>query len=737
MGKINQRIAAISWLFCSALSTASIGQFNLGFKEDLSLIFNEGNDLRLSTTGGFSFPQFGQIKLNADDDLDLVVFDRGMNILKMFIYNAQTQEYDYSPEFETAFPSDLIEMLQLRDYDCDGFNDLFTYGAGGFKVYRNNAAFPPQFELVKSKLKSTYGSIFTGIYLLPGDMPAIVDVDNDGDLDILTFGNVNSENTIEYHQNQSIENYGNCDSLEFIAVTQCWGNIEEPANTSVLVSTTCKGIVPPNARDERFHPGSTLLAIDTDADTDLDIIIGDIQTDELVFAINAGDANSASIDVNQQSTDFPNAQDKANMQYMVTGFQIDADQNGSQDLVLSVNNRIDSSCNAEHIWLYDNTSLGAANYVLNTKEFLIGEMLDLGSSAVPAEMDVDGDGLNDLLIASSFKRTPTTNVKSRLHYFKNIGSSANPKYSLANGDFAQWSIFGFADAYPALGDLDGDGDLDMLVGVASGDLYYFTNTPSGGLANFSLTQPEYMNIQSIGSNAAPEIADVNGDGKLDLLIGEKLGYVSYFENTGTTSSAAFASLPTIAKFGGIDISYFCCNGYAAPKFLSDGTHGSGKYLFIGTSEKQIKIYELSQQLTDTFALVDSILINAGRIAPLLSDLTNDGINDLLVGTGEGGVKFYKSDANYPVGLLPITAKNSSMNIGVFPNPARETTIISIEPALKCSIVITDMWGRVMSKRLSHMESAIQIDVSTFPAGIYTVALFHADGVQTQSLAIVH
>jgi len=246
-----------------------------------------------------------------------------------------------------------------------------------------------------------------------------------------------------------------------------------------------------------------------------------------------------------------------------------------------------------------------------------------------------------------------------------------------------------------------------------------------------------MNIQSIGGNAAPEIADVNGDGKLDLLIGEKLGYVSYFENTGTTSSAAFASVPSIAKFGSIDISYFCCNGYAAPKFLSDGTHGSGKYLFIGTSEKQIKIYELSQQLTDTFALVDSIQINAGRIAPLLSDLNNDGINELLVGTGEGGVKFYKSDANYPVGLLPITAKNSSISIGVFPNPAHETALITMEPALKCSIVITDMWGRMVSNTNSTKQTNIQIDVSAFPDGIYTIAVFYADGVQTQSMAIVH
>ena len=94
-----------------------------------------------------------------------------------------------------------------------------------------------------------------------------------------------------------------------------------------------------------------------------------------------------------------------------------------------------------------------------------------------------------------------------------------------------------------------------------------------------------MGINSIDQNAAPEIADINGDGLLDLLVGERVGTIAYFENTGTLSSAQFASAPTIAEFGKIDVSFFCCNGFAAPRYVNNPAFGDKPYLFVGTSEK--------------------------------------------------------------------------------------------------------------------------------------------------------
>ena len=71
------------------------------------------------------------------------------------------------------------------------------------------------------------------------------------------------------------------------------------------------------------------------------------------------------------------------------------------------------------------------------------------------------------------------------------------------------------------GDVDGDGDSDMIVGHSEGSLIYFQNLAGvGNPCIFVLSQVNYQSID-VGDNAVPQLIDVNRDGKLDLLIGEK------------------------------------------------------------------------------------------------------------------------------------------------------------------------------------------------------------------------
>lgn len=720
MVKIGKAITFL--LVCSGfwIPQKGLGQFNLGFHESDALRFSDDSLLRLATVGGFDNAQFSEIHLNGDTRSDLFVFDRANDTWRTFVYNAATDRYDHAPEYERLFPGELEDLVLLRDYNCDGSADIFCYHQGGLRVFRNTGSTPPAFVLASSMLQSQYGSIVTSMPVLPGDVPAIVDVDGDGDLDILSFGIVNSENTIEFHENQSIDLYGHCDSLVFNVATQCWGNVEEPQNSSELVETTCKGIVAPGAgRDERLHPGSSLLLIDTDNDGDKDLVVGDIQTDVLVHAINAGDAQSATIDVNQQSTLFPNSLDPAKMQYLVAGYELDADHDGRPDLVLTVNNNIDSSCNTQHQWLYRNLSSGAPLYSLQTKSFLLEEMVDLGSNACPVAMDVDGDGLRDLLIATDYRRSPFGATGSRLHYFRNTGSAAQPDFTEVNGNFASWSLFNFQGASPALGDMDNDGDLDMVVGVADGSLHYFRNDPLGSTANFVLTQPQYMGINSIGSDAAPEIADLNGDDLPDLIVGERTGAVSYFENTGTLTSASFASTPTIANLGDIDVSFFCCRGNAVPRFVDNPAFGPDRYLFIGSGEKQVKIYRVSTDLNTTFDKIDSIEVNAGQLVPVIADFNQDGIYDLLTGTAEGGVKYFTRDANYPVGVQEPQA-GIPLTFNLYPNPAHDLLNISFPHTISGNIYLTDITGRTVKELHPHQNKLVCIDVSKLPPGSYFI-----------------
>ncbi len=708
----------------------------MGYRFTTLPVFQDGSLLTQSMIGGLNTPQFSSIDLDGDGTQDLAVFDRSGNVIKTFLWDESSGDYDYAPVFEKEFPGDVIEFMFLKDYNCDGKADLFTYKQGGFKIYRNLGTYPLSWQLETETLFSDFGSFETNVLILTGDIPGIEDIDGDGDLDILVFGSSSFENSIEYHRNRSMEDFGTCDSLKYELVTRCWGNIEEPENSSELVQIFCKG---PGGNPEAFggssrdevHPGSTILLIDTDNDGDQDLVLGDIQTDRFVFGPNTGDATTANIEVAQQIPDFPTS-DPTRMEYLTAGYTLDVDHDGIEDLITSVNNTIDSSANNGNVWYYRNTSAGAVNYQLQTKEFLLEDMLDLGDGTCPGFFDVDGDGLQDLIVASSYEKTPTSSRGARLAYFRNIGSAFNPIYELVDNDFADLSQLSLNGICPAFGNLDGDNDLDMIIGDADGHLHYFENNPSGGVANFTLTQPIYQGITSIGFNAAPEIVDVNGDGLLDLLVGERTGEIAYFENEGNQGSASFPSDPTIEEFGKIDISFFCCGGRAVPRVVNNPSFGSGRYLMVGSDEKRVLVYEMPSNLNDSLAILDSILVNEGRIAPSFADITNDGNPEMIVGTRTGGLKLFQREGDYPVGTAPIVPVKSE--VSVFPNPA--TDQVSIEANIDFHQV--ELFS-ITGKRIASFEqpsgNRMSIDVSGIPTGMYLLRVMGHEEATTLRLLL--
>ena len=715
------------------LTLQLVAQFNLGFREtEQTLNFTvDGNPLDASCIGGLNNPQFSFIDLNIDGTEDLFIFDRGNDVIRTFLFDASTSKYTYTPEYERLFPKGLDQFVLLKDYNCDGKADIFTYFQAAFTVYQNTSTTELSFEKVTDKIRSNYGAFTSNAYVLAGDIPALVDVDNDGDLDILTFGTVNSENSIEFHRNLSQDLYSSCDSLVFEVPTQCWGKVQEPSNSSLLEAVSCKGVVPPGGRGAR-HAGSTVLLIDPDNDGDKDLVIGDVQTNSLVFGLNIGDENDATIDVNQQTTDFPNANDPAAIDFLVAGYELDIDRDGQLDLVLSSNNSVDSAYNSGHVWYYRNISAPLADYQLESKDFIIGDMLDMGSNTDPETMDVNGDGRMDLLIAMDYLKSPMQNIKSRIYYFE---QESNGSFTLVDNDFAGLSALQLVAANITLGDMDGDGDKDLIIGNGSGALHYFENTVIGGISNFYFVQSNYMGID-IPSNASPEIADLNNDGLPDLLIGALLGTVSYFENTGSASSAFFSSIPTIQNLGNIDVSDACCVGHAHPKFIDNTAFGSGKYLFIGSDEKRIDVFQINDNLNSTFNRVDSMFFNAGRLTACPVDLDDNGIYEMLCGTGEGGLKYYTRTNNTPVGLT--NASNfEPTSFKAFPNPANSRLNIEFNQAVSGYLEMIDLSGRSIFHSSIASKNEEQLNTESLEQGIYILKFTSNEGVISKSISILH
>ena len=138
----------------------SFGQFSFNFSDSIEVTKN-GVPLSLAWSGGLNYAQFSEIDSDYDGDMDLLVFDRSNDQIRLFenrLINGNRM-YVFNPNGHTLFPTDLRYRLAAIDYNQDGKNDLFAYGIGGVKVYKNtgNSTTGLQWTVSKNLLYSDNG----------------------------------------------------------------------------------------------------------------------------------------------------------------------------------------------------------------------------------------------------------------------------------------------------------------------------------------------------------------------------------------------------------------------------------------------------------------------------------------------------------------------------------------------------------------------------------------------------
>lgn len=98
-------------------------------------------------------------------------------------------------------------------------------------------------------------------------------------------------------------------------------------------------------------------------------------------------------------------------------------------------------------------------------------MIELGEGAYPVLFDADADGKKDLIVGNLGYYTVNTN-KSKLAYYRNIGTNTSPSFSLITRDYQFLSSYNIFSMAPTFGDLDGDGDKDLIVGATNGKVHF-------------------------------------------------------------------------------------------------------------------------------------------------------------------------------------------------------------------------------------------------------------------------
>ena len=697
--------------FFSIFTTYSFAQISVN--RDTSVDVYESNTKYKSPwVGGMNSVQFNEIDLNLDGVNDLITFDRSGNKLNTFI--KKNNEYIFAPKFRKNFPK-IKDWCLTADYNCDGKLDLFTYSTGGIAVYLNVSSTDLEFSLETSLLLSNYGSSNLNIFVSPVDIPAITDVDYDGDLDILTFSILGG--FIEYHRNLSIEQNGNCDSLIFNFEDACWGDCYEGLNSYVLNCTNCQCAPLTNQNFKQPHAGSTILAIDIDDDNDKDLILGDILYNNLNLLINGGSNQNAL--VTSVDSIFPKnylSTSQVDLPMFPAAFYIDVNNDNIKDLVVSPNSTtLSGTENKQSSWLYINSGTNTQlDLSLSTKDFLQSEMIDLGDGSYPSFFDYNSDGLMDLVVGNYGYHNNGNDPTSSLALFENIGTNTNPSFNLVDRNWQNISSINLninlvkpaLNLYPCFGDLDGDNDKDMIIGDADGKLHFFEN--DGNVpANFSLSSPNFFQID-IGSFATPFIYDVNKDGLNDLIIGEQIGTINYFPNRGTINSAIFDTI--IENFGNVDIEdSVISTGYSSPKIIDIN---NDRYLVSGSFSGNLYAFVINS-IDSSFAPIDIGLNNLwdGSITAVdFTDLNNDFKLDVIVGNKSGGLTYYNSDS-----LLTNTNNLLNNELILYPNPTKNN--ITIVSNLSGNVELYNTHGKLILKKTKSSDK-LRISLKNISNGIY-------------------